>query len=142
MIRGNSKSFHLGVQSTFNPKDMLNYRRAARTDKLDHLPITTHQCPLYVGLYTILLSKPGGGNVTDRESNPRSVGASSGDSTTHLKKVSCDEWYWNPSPDISGYMCGARRVVRSLLLTTIAITNIVWCIAYKRRVGGGSYRVQ
>ena len=34
------------------------------------------------------------------------------------EKVSCDEWYWNPSPDISGYMCGARRVVRSLLLTT------------------------
>ena len=24
----------------------------------------------------------------------------------------------NPSPDISGYMCGARRVVRGLLLTT------------------------
>jgi len=23
------------------------------------------------------------------------------------EKVSCDEWYWNPSPDISGYMCGS-----------------------------------
>jgi len=23
------------------------------------------------------------------------------------EKVSCDEWYWNPSPDISGYMCAA-----------------------------------
>ena len=32
------------------------------------------------------LSKPGGGNVTDRESNPRPLGASSGDSTTHLKR--------------------------------------------------------
>jgi len=32
------------------------------------------------------MSKPGGGNVTDRESNPRPVGASSGDSTTHLKR--------------------------------------------------------
>jgi len=30
------------------------------------------------------------------------------------EKVSCDEWYWNPSPHISGYMCGARRVVRGL----------------------------
>jgi len=35
------------------------------------------------------------------------------------EKVSCDEWYWNPSPDISGYMCGARRVLRGLLLTTL-----------------------
>jgi len=34
------------------------------------------------------------------------------------EKVSCDEWYWNPSPDIPGYTCGARRVVRGLLLTT------------------------
>ena len=32
------------------------------------------------------LSKPGGGNVTDRESNPHPLGASSGDSTTHLKR--------------------------------------------------------
>ena len=32
------------------------------------------------------VSKPGGGNVTDRESNPRPLGASSGDSTTHLKR--------------------------------------------------------
>jgi len=30
------------------------------------------------------------------------------------EKVSCDERYWNPSPHISGYMCGARRVVRGL----------------------------
>jgi len=59
--------------------------------------------------------------VTDRESNPRPLGCMSGDGTTHLKrsavmseKVSCDEWYWNPSPDISRYMCGARRVVRGL----------------------------
>jgi len=36
------------------------------------------------------------------------------------EKVSCGEWYWNPSPHISGYMCGARRVVRGLLLTTIS----------------------
>jgi len=35
------------------------------------------------------------------------------------EKVSCDEWYWNPSPDISRYMCEARRVVRGLLLTTL-----------------------
>jgi len=34
------------------------------------------------------------------------------------EKVSCDEWYWNPSPDISGFMRGARRVVRGLLLAT------------------------
>ena len=34
------------------------------------------------------------------------------------ENVSCDKWYWNPSPHISGYMCGARRVVRRLLLTT------------------------
>jgi len=34
------------------------------------------------------------------------------------EKVSCDEWYWNPSPDVSGYKCGARCVVRGLLLTT------------------------
>ena len=48
-----------------------------------------------------VLSKPGGGNVTDRESNPRPLGASSGDSGQYhsSKKVSCDEWYWNPSPD-------------------------------------------
>jgi len=32
------------------------------------------------------MSKPGGGNVTHRESNPRPLGASSGDSTTHLKR--------------------------------------------------------
>ena len=32
------------------------------------------------------MSKPRGGNVTDRESNPRPVDASSGDSTTHLKR--------------------------------------------------------
>ena len=32
------------------------------------------------------MSKPGGGNVTDRESNPRPLGASSGDSTTRLKR--------------------------------------------------------
>jgi len=24
------------------------------------------------------------------------------------EKVSCDEWYWNPSPDISGYICVER----------------------------------
>ena len=23
------------------------------------------------------------------------------------EKVSCDKWYWNPSPHISGYMCGS-----------------------------------
>jgi len=23
------------------------------------------------------------------------------------EKVSCGEWYWNPSPNISGYMCGS-----------------------------------
>jgi len=34
----------------------------------------------------VRLSNPGGGNVTDRESNPRSLGASSGDSTTNLKR--------------------------------------------------------
>jgi len=39
---------------------------------------------LTIARYSV--SKPGGGNVTDRESNPRPVGASSGDSTTHLKR--------------------------------------------------------
>jgi len=34
----------------------------------------------------VAMLKPGGGNVTDRESNPRPLGASSGDSTTHLKR--------------------------------------------------------
>ena len=33
-----------------------------------------------------LMSKPGGGNVTDRESNPRPLGCMSGDSTTRLKR--------------------------------------------------------
>jgi len=33
-----------------------------------------------------LVSKPGDGNVTDRESNPRPLGCMSGDSTTHLKR--------------------------------------------------------
>jgi len=41
----------------------------------------------------------------------------------HSSEVSCEEWYWNPSPDISGYMCGARRVVRGLLLTTVRINS-------------------
>jgi len=27
-------------------------------------------------------------------------------------------------------------------LHEIASTNIVWCMAYKRRVGGGAYRAQ
>jgi len=35
---------------------------------------------------SIILSKPGGGNVTDRESNPRPLGCISGDSTTRLKR--------------------------------------------------------
>jgi len=32
------------------------------------------------------MSKPGGGNVTDRESNPRPLGCMPGDSTTRLKR--------------------------------------------------------
>jgi len=39
------------------------------------------------------------------------------------EKVSCDKWYWNPSPHISGYMCGARRVVRGLCCSQ----HGVWC---------------
>jgi len=34
----------------------------------------------------LYMSKPGGGNVTDRESNPRPLGCMSGDSTTRLKR--------------------------------------------------------
>jgi len=37
-------------------------------------------------LTTCPLSKPGGGNVTDRESNLRPLGVSYGDITTHLKR--------------------------------------------------------
>ena len=35
---------------------------------------------------------------------------------SHLKRsaVISGTWYWNPSPHISGHMCGARRVVRGL----------------------------
>jgi len=32
------------------------------------------------------VSKPGGGNVKDRESNPRPLGRMTGDSTTRLKR--------------------------------------------------------
>jgi len=32
------------------------------------------------------MSKPGGGNVTDRELNPRPLGRMTGDSTTRLKR--------------------------------------------------------
>jgi len=53
------------------------------------------------------LSKPGGGNVTEPGVEPTSSGCMTGDSTHSSEKVSCDEWYWNPSPDISGYMCVA-----------------------------------
>jgi len=44
--------------------------------------------PLQVTPYVLnrYLSKPGGGNVTDRESNPRPLGAMTGDSTTRLKR--------------------------------------------------------
>jgi len=36
--------------------------------------------------FCMSLSKPGGGNVTDRESNPRPLGRMTGDSTTRLKR--------------------------------------------------------
>ena len=52
------------------------------------------------------MSKPGGGNVTEPGVEPTSSGCMTGDCTTHLKRPSF-EWYWNPSPDISEYMCGS-----------------------------------
>jgi len=50
--------------------------------------VATAQAPAYPKRVNraCKLSKPGGGNVTDRESKRRPVGASSGDSTTHLKR--------------------------------------------------------
>jgi len=36
-------------------------------------------------------------------------------------------------------VCVVRRCVVSWPLHDIAIANIVWCMAYKRRVGGGAY---
>jgi len=55
------------------------------------------------------VSKPGGGNVSDRPGvEPTSSGLHVWGQYHSSEKVSCDEWYWNPSADISGYMCGAR----------------------------------
>jgi len=65
------------------------------------------------------MSKPRGGNVTNRESNPRPLGCMSGDSTTRLKR----------SAVMSGtgiyrliyigiYVWSAARRTRPVLLTT------------------------
>jgi len=59
------------------------------------------------------MSKPSGGNVTDRESNPRPLGASSGDSTTHLKRsavMSGTRIHRLIYRDI--YVCSAARCTR------------------------------
>jgi len=49
-------------------------------------PIPIHAPPINILLLTTHPPIPGGGNVTDRESNPRPLGTSSGDSTTHLER--------------------------------------------------------
>ena len=54
------------------------------------------------------------------------------------EKASCDKWYWNPSPDISGYMCGARRVERGLLITTVQVPEQVWTTRFVVMMFGNS----
>jgi len=43
----------------------------------------------------------------------------------------------NPNLTLDGMYCLCTWPLHS-----IAITNIVWCIAYERRVGGGAYLAQ
>jgi len=97
-------SNYLGTQSTFNPR-------------LCHFATQGLLPPESV--FGCGLSKPGGGNVTEPGVEPTSFGCMTGDLTHSSEKVSCDEWYWNPSPDISGYMCGSYCTQHGLSLLVV-----------------------
>jgi len=130
---GNSKSNYLSAQGTFkrtrrflfpsHARDKLYSKRAAPYMKAPSFPLscinspsrTLHERTLFPTFqYILLLSKPGGGNVTGPGVKATSSRCIVWGQYHSSEKVSCDKWYWNPSPDISGYMCGARRVVRGL----------------------------
>ena len=53
------------------------------------------------------------------------------------EKVSCDEWYWNPSPNISGYMCARAPQQRRRTTDRCQRMNVAGKRNGKRTTGGG-----
>jgi len=117
---GNSKSNHLDAQGIFNswrlpflPSPLSRGLRGAGAHRGEGQPVYIHRyihtCMYaYIYIYTYIHT------VKTRRWECDRTG-----SRTHVlwvhdwgqyhssERVSCDEWDWNPSPDISGYMCGS-----------------------------------